>query len=153
MKNIEQYRKRDVQFIQHLHVGDWKLKVYGITADSQPVPTEIITQAIETIPSFLPLPAKTDDRYGVGFLIIHIGTLRNWFLLDWWEYEDILCHKLFSSPLKDFEQITPETESSVMACVHELRVINFESETWINTVLSETNTNGIENYINEIYNR
>jgi hypothetical protein len=89
----------------------------------------------------------SEDRYGVGFLIIHQGTMRNWFLLDWWEYEDILFHRLFSSPLSSPDTITPEEDSSVAACVHELRVINFESEAWIKTVLSNDSEPDFDEYL------
>ena len=86
-------------------------------------------------------------RYGVGFLIIHQGTMRNWFLLDWWEYEDILFHRLFSSPLSSPDTITPEDDSSAVACVHELRVINFESEAWTKTVLSNDSEPDFDEYL------
>ena len=97
---------------------------------------------------YLPQPAVTKWRYGVGFLIIHHGTMRNWFLLDWWENEDIIHHQLFSSPLDDPESITAETDKSLIACVHELRIINFESEAWIKTVLCSGETPSFENYLN-----
>ena len=76
-----------------------------------------------------------------------MNSLLNWFLLDWWEYEDILFHNLFSSPLSDPNSITPEQDSSAVACVHELRVINFESEAWTKTVLGEESEQNFDEYM------
>jgi hypothetical protein len=73
--------------------------------------------------------------------------MRNWFLLDWWEQTDILHHQLFSSPLNDPNMITAETDKSLIACVHELRVVSFESEAWINSVLSTSPDENFEKYL------
>jgi hypothetical protein len=59
----------------------------------------------------------TEQRYGVGFLIIHHGTMRNWYLLDWWEKGDIIHQKLFSSPLDKPGSISVEPDKSLIACV------------------------------------
>ncbi len=147
MKKITPYVKRQVEFIRRVESGDWRLKIYGISASSKSVSHDIVDKAVARVLPNLPEPAHTANRYGAGFLIIHQGTLRNWFLLDWWEFEDILCHKLFSSPLDDPDAITPERESSAFACVHELRVINFESQAWIKTVLGDNPKSGVEAYL------
>ena len=148
MTTIEPYIKRPAKFIKQVEFGDWRIKVYGISANTISVPDELVTKAIDKVLPHLPQPANTEDRYGAGFLIIHQGTLRNWFLLDWWEYEDILFHNLFSSPLADPNSITPVQESSAVACVHELRVINFESEAWTKTVLGENSEPNFDEYMN-----
>jgi hypothetical protein len=148
MTTIAPYVKRSAKFIRQVEVGGWRIKVYGISANRILVPDELVKKAIDKVLPHLPQPANTEDRYGVGFLIIHQGILRNWFLLDWWEYEDILFHNLFSSPLTDTNSITPEQESSAVACVHELRVINFESEVWTKTVLGESSEPNFDEYMN-----
>ncbi len=148
MTTIEPYIKRPAKFIKQVEFGDWHIKVYGISAITKSVPDELVTKAIGKVLPHLPQPANTEDRYGAGFLIIHQGTLRNWFLLDWWEYEDILFHNLFSSPLTDPNSITPQQESSAVACVHELRVINFESEAWTKTVLGKDSESSFDEYMN-----
>jgi hypothetical protein len=83
-------------------------------------------------------------------VIIHRGTLRNWFSLDWWEYEDILFHKLFSSPLDEIASVTAE-ESSAIACVHELKIISFENNAWINTTLSDGGDRDFSNYLSQTF--
>ena len=147
MNTISSYIKRPVKFLKQVNAGNWRIKVYGISEASKSLPEELVNEAVNTVLPHLPKQAMTEDRYGVGFLIIHQGNLRNWFLLDWWEYEDILFHRLFSSPLKSPNSITPEKDNSVAACVHELRVITFESEAWIKTVLSHDYEPGFDEYL------
>ena len=147
MNTIEPYIKRPVKFLKQVNSGNWRIKAYGISAKLESLPEELVNEGVNTVLPHLPEPPVSGDRYGVGFLIIHQGTLRNWFLLDWWEYEDILFHRLFSSPLSSPDIITPEDDSSATACVHELRVINFESEAWTKTVLSNDSEPDFDEYL------
>ena len=78
--------------------------------------------------------------------------MRYWFLLDWWEKEDIIHHKLFSSPLETPSAITAEADKSLIACVHELGVITFESEAWIKTVLGHDDNPDFEKYLELRFN-
>ena len=148
MHDFEPYVERSLDFIGQHDAEGWRIKVYAISATSLPLPEEIVSQGIKTVMKFLPQPALTEWRYGVGFLTIHHGTMRNWFLLDWWENEDIIHHLLFSSPLDKPGSITAEPDKSLIACVHELRVINFESAAWIKTVLCSDKKPSFENYLN-----
>jgi hypothetical protein len=148
MDTITPYIKRPVKFIKQVEFAGWRLKIYGISAVSKPVPNELIVSIIDKIQSHLPKTINVENCYGVGFLIIHAGVLRNWFLLDWWGYEDVLFHKLFSSPLNNSNLITLENESSIIACVHELRVINFESNAWITTILNKDFKPNLDEYMN-----
>ncbi len=78
--------------------------------------------------------------------------MRYWFLLDWWEKEDIIHHKLFSSPLDQPSAITAEADKCLIACVHELRVITFESEAWIKTALGPDDKSDFEKYLKLRFN-
>ena len=139
-----------MEFRKEAKSNGWRLKVYGISTGDEPVSEDLVDRGLRSLLSELPDPALSEDRYGVGFVIVHRGSLRNWFSLDWWEYEDILFHKLYSSPLNNPADITAE-ESSAIACVHELKIINFESEAWIKTVLSDDATPNFEKYLSERY--
>ena len=147
MQQLPAYKKRKVQFINQATHNDWRIKVYGISVSSKPLAEELVCNALNILLPNLPEAAITDQRYGVGFLIIHQGTMRNWFLLDWWETEDIMHHLLFSSPLDAPDSITAEPDTSLIACVHELQVINFESEAWIKTMLSAKNPSDLNAYL------
>ena len=147
MHTFEPYDTRQLQFIAQVDSEGWSIKVYGISAKSLPLPEELVSGGTKTVLSHLPKPALTEHRYGVGFLIIHQGTMRNWILLDWWENEDIMHHLLFSSPLDNPSAIAAEPDKSLIACVHELKVINFESEAWIKTVLCKNAEPSFERYL------
>ena len=150
MTRIEPYKPRDVEFRKEVAFDGWRLKVYGISTGDEPVSSDLVETGLSAILSSLPQPAFSEDRYGVGFVIIHRGSLRNWFSLDWWEYEDILFHNLYSSPLDKPSDVTAE-ESAAIACVHELKIINFETEAWIQTVLSSNASPNFEKYLRERY--
>ena len=152
VNNIEPYEKRPVEFLKQVSSGGWRIKVYGISAKSEPLSKELVSEGIKAVLSHLPQPALAEQRYGVGFLIIHQGTMRNWFLLDWWENEDIMHHRLFSSPLNNPNSITSEPDRSLIACVHELRIISFESEAWIKTVLCKDCEPSFDEYLKLSFN-
>ena len=150
MTKIEPYQPREVEFRKEAKSNGWRLKVYGISTGDEPVSDDLVETGLRSLLLELPDPAFSEDRYGIGFVIIHRGSLRNWFSLDWWEYEDILFHKLYSSPLDNPADITAE-ESSAIACVHELKIINFESEAWIKNVLTKNVSLNFEKYLNDRY--
>ncbi|MFQ5589175.1 MAG: hypothetical protein ACE5F7_10080 [Nitrospiria bacterium] len=147
MHDFEPYIKRSIKFIGQENPKGWRIKIYGISQASAPLPEDLVSEGIKRVLPHLPQPALTAQRYGLGFLIIHQGTMRNWFLLDWWEKNDILHHRLFSSSLDDPGATTAEKDQSLIACVHELRVINFEREAWIKTVLCMDGIPRFERYL------
>ena len=147
MHKFNPYISRPIKFIDQVRSNDWRIKVYGISAQSKPLPKEVVSVGMNNVLSHLPQPSLSEQRYGVGFMIIHHGTMRNWYLLDWWEKEDIIHHKLFSSPLDKPGSISIEPDKSLIACVHELRVVTFESEAWIKTVLCQDDKPSFENYL------
>ncbi len=147
MHNFDPYVIRPIEFIDQVNSKGLRIKVYGISAKSKPLPIEVVAAGMKSVLSHLPQPPLTEQRYGVGFMVIHHGTMRNWYLLDWWENEDIIHHKLFSSPLDKPSSVSPEPDKSLIACVHELKVVTFESEAWINTVLCKDDEPRFENYL------
>ena len=152
MHNFETYKKRAIKFLEQTDFDGWRIKIYSITADSQNLPTYLITEGKNVVLTHLPQPAVTEQRYGVGFLIIHQGTMANWFLLNWWGNEDIIHHQVFSSPTNEPSKISPVADKSIMACVYELEVYSFEREAWIDTVLSNAKGPDFEKYLRERLN-
>ena len=148
MHSFDPYVVRPIKFLDQVNSKGWRIKVYGLSAKSNPLTKEAVAEGVKNVLPHLPQPALTEQRYGVGFMIIHHGTMRNWYLLDWWEKEDIIHHKLFSSPLDQPGSISAEPDKSLIACVHELRVMTFESEAWIKTVLCEEDERSFDRYLN-----
>ena len=147
MFKIPPYKKRKVQYINQAKHNGWRIKVYGISASDNSLTNGLVNNVVDSLLTKLPKMAITEHCYGVGFLIIHQGTMRNWFLLDWWETEDIMHQLLFSSLLETPHIITAESDTSLIACVHELRVINFESNAWICSMLNENKESNLDEYL------
>lgn len=143
--SFTEYKKRNVTFFKAVKHDNWDMKVYGINLDTIPNKNNM-THLLSKLPS----PALTEIRYGLGFLIIHKGVVANWFLLNWWEQEDILHQKLFSSPIEDFGNINAVKEQSILACVHELEIYSFESSAWKEHILSQKIAN-FKGYLNATY--
>lgn len=152
MNSFNKYEPRPIQFLGIEQTHGWRTKLYGISVGPDGVSKKTVTEAKSSILQLLPQPAVTDERYGLGFLIIHAGVLANWFLLDWWENEDIAHQLVFSSPTADPSAITPVSDKSVMACVHELKIHSFESDAWIKNVLSKPNNPDFDEYLNTVLN-
>ena len=112
------YQCRPIRFLELVEHRGWRIKLYGIRyGGSRVEPDEILVEsARRQVLDALPLPAVTDQRYGVGFLIIHQGQHNNWFLLDWWFEQEILKQKLFYSPPSD--STTHRTSRSRPACLY-----------------------------------
>lgn len=119
------YKKRAIKFLDEVDTEGWRMKIYGITADSEHLPVNFILGSKNAILANLPSPAATDQRYDVGFLIIHRSPMENWFLLNWWGDENIIHQQVFSSPTNDLSKIIPVDDKSIVACVYEIEVYSF----------------------------
>ena len=150
------YKTRPVRYLHLAEHEGWRIKVYGIRYSEDgsvyEVDRHIAELAQRAMLSQLPLPAITDSRYGIGFLIIHQGQHRNWLLLDWWYDQEILKQLLFSSPIDQPDHITP-AESDLLACTWELAIHGFERQAWIDHVLNNPAGPDIEGYLGQVLNK
>jgi hypothetical protein len=128
------YAQRNVRFLEIYRTEGWILKLYGIAWQGSAPHIEVVEQAKRATARVLPSPAETENRYGVGFVIIHDGQDARWLLVDWWELESILHHQLLTMPLDGGAPFEP-APPGMTACVWELPVILFERDAWVNTVL------------------
>lgn len=138
------YKRREVTFLKILKSGDWNIKMYGINLKN------LANKSIELfIKSKLPSPALTQNRYGMGFLILHKGVVANWVMLNWWGYEDVVHQKIFTAD-DEFRTVKAVKDDSIMACVHELDIYNFESNAWKKNILSLQKPD-FDGYLKDIY--
>ena len=145
--NLRQpYEQRSVRFLETWQIDDWVLKVYGIAYRGD-VPREQTVAAARPIAAdALPRPARSDERYGVGFVIVHEGQDACWLLIDWWGFESVLHHRLFMSEL-DGEAKFVAAPPFMTACVWELPVLTFERDAWVETVLSRPDDPDVAGYL------
>jgi len=150
--NTIRHKKRPIRFIRLWEQSGWRAKLYGISEFSE-FPDDVFLEAGEKVAEqILPLPAITSQRYGLAFITVHTAKMFNQVIVDWWERENELRHRVFKAepeaPL-DFREIT---ESGEAFCVWELRVISFERDAWVNFVLDGKNGPDIEGYLRQKLN-
>lgn len=143
------YQPRPIHFLELWKPDDWQLKVYGISARGEHPSPALVAAAKELALKELPRPAVTDNRYGVGFLIVHEGADGSWVLVDWWVRENMLKNLVFNAPAgrtaaEDFRSVTP---TGLCACVWELHVMHFERTAWITSVLDREGGPDLEEYL------
>lgn len=141
------YRPRSIRRCGLLAHEGWRVKVYGIAARQRQPGAALFEAAQKLAFAHLPSPAVAPGRYGVGVLIVHEGEDGNYVLLDWWEGENMLQHRVFRAPSWDplaFRRCSPE---ECAFCVWELHVLHFEREAWIDNALGAPGAPNLEAYL------
>lgn len=135
----EAYKPRTIRFLELWEASGWQLKVYGI-AYGRPLPRpELVTAAKRVAHQRLLESASNQKNYGMGFLGVHDGRTANFVFVDWWAEENELHHHVYVSPTDKPEMLEYVTPTGLVACVWDLRVLSFERQTWIDTVLKNPN--------------
>ncbi len=146
MRLQEPHRTRPIRFIELWQEATWKLKVYGISYQ-RPLPRPELIEAAKRIARPHLLPVNGHKHYGVGFLGVHDGRGANFVFVDYWADENELHHHVYVSPSDKpelFEYVTP---TGLIACVWDLRVMWFEREAWVETVLANPSGPDLERYL------
>jgi hypothetical protein len=138
---------RPIRFLELWQPDGWRMKVYGI-AYGQPTPCRELVEAGQKIAqeTLATMAAKT-RHYSVGFVGIHDGRTGNFVFVDWWTDENELHHHVFISPLDKPTQLFDITATGPHFCVWDLRVIGFERDAWLATVLRNPGGPDIEAYL------
>jgi hypothetical protein len=144
------YAERLVRFIGIWEMNGWSLKVYGISATRDPSDKDTVSSVMiesgRQIAEAVFTRDPTTNSYGLGYIIFHEGRLANWLLLDWWADEIQIRHQLYRSDSADpagFQRVT----SDLIACIWELRVVEFEREAWIQTMLKSPSRPDVQRYL------
>ena len=144
---ITPYTKRPIRFLEIWQRGGWRLKVYGI-AYGRPMPRPELVEAAKAVAqqrlSSVPEPSR---HYCVGFLGVHDGRTANFVFVDWWAEENELHHHVYVSPTDEPSRFTYATPTGLTACVWDLRVMAFERQAWLDTVLTRADGPELEAYL------
>ena len=147
LKLQEPYQTRPIRFLELWEEAGWKLKVYGI-AYRRAFPRPELVQAAKRIAQpHLQQAASPGQGYGVGFLGVHDGRGANFVFLDYWADENELHHHVYISPSDQPAQLEYATPSGLIACVWDLRVLCFERQAWLDTVLANPGGPDLEAYL------
>ncbi|MBX3747035.1 MAG: isochorismatase [Verrucomicrobiae bacterium] len=152
MKPLQPYEPRPIRFLEIWEHAGWRLKVYGI-AYRRPAPRpELVQAAMRVAAERLNAIPCCLLHYSVGFLGIHDGRTANFVFVDWWADENELHHHVYISPTNDPEALDYRTPTGLAACVWDLRVIGFERDAWLTTVLRNPTGPDLEEYLRTTLN-
>jgi hypothetical protein len=150
--NLGPYEPRPIRFLEVWRHGDWKLKVYGIAhGRATPCPAliaaakRVVADRLDSVPQSIP-------HYSVGFLGIHDGRTSNFVFVDWWADENELHHHVYVSPKDEPQRLNYATPTGAIACVWDLRVLAFERQSWLDTVLKPAGNVNLDAYLEQQLN-
>ena len=144
---LQPYRARAIRFLELWRESGWQVKIYGISPVNKPFEDRLRSVAKEIARKKLLHQQITATRYGVGCVTIHPAQMFNQIIVNWWERENELRHHVFKAYPEtpfSFEDITVTGEAF---CIWELRVIGFERQAWLDTVLVNPNGPDVEKYL------
>lgn len=147
LKISHEFRPRPARFLGIEEFGDWRMKVYGLTAEHQRLLPELITEAKKLARNVV--PQTLSDEYGVGFIGVHCGRDSNFVFIDWWANENELHHHVFCSSLEQPLDLRRAAEG-VSACVWDLQVIWFERNAWVDKVLNNARGPDLDAYLQKV---
>lgn len=139
----ETYKKRPIRFLELWQNDGWTMKIYGISYQNDYPNENLVDKAKVLALKTLPVPAITNNRYGVGYIGVHDGAGANFIFIDWWSNENELNHHVYVATDENPYQFEDYTSTGLIACCWDMKVLSFERDSWVQTVLN--NPNGIPN--------
>jgi RimJ/RimL family protein N-acetyltransferase len=149
---ITSYQRRPIRFLDLWTHGAWRLKLYGISSDRAEPRNELIDAAKDVAADRLASIPASMKHYSVGFLGVHDGKTANFVFVDWWADENELHHHVYISPTEDPARLEYATPSGLVACVWDLRLMDFERQAWLDTVLQRGGSPDLDAYLEQRLN-
>lgn len=134
MQLQEPYQPRPIRFLELWQTAGWTLKLYGI-AYRRPIPRPELLVAAKEVATAQLASIQTKNHYHLGFMGVHDGRGANFVFVDYWAEENELHHHVYVSPATQPAKLEYVTPAGLIACVWDLRVICFERQAWLETVL------------------
>ena len=145
------YRPRPLRFMRLEQLGDWRLKLYSIALPGKTPRPELVDATLSLAPHVFPHPAVSDDRYGVGLVIVHDAATFGIALYYWWQSANELHQRIYTSPLDDPARLTKLLDPAA-GCVWEMGILDFERRAWIDDVLANPGGPDLERYLSRRLN-
>lgn len=137
------HEKRQIRCVEMLQLSGWTLKIYYI---GDTIDTQFIIKAKDIAKKALPKIPYSNERYGIGFIIVHPAKLFNQITIDWWENVNELRHRVFKANPQNGYLFNDITYRGEPFCVWELKVIGYERDMWVNLVLNNNDVNRFQIY-------
>jgi hypothetical protein len=146
---LPEYKPRAVRCLDLLAFDGWRLKLYGIAYRGERPGQALLDAAVAAAREWLPRPAVTDDRYGVGFVGAHEGRGDNFVFVDWWGGEDELHHHGWRSGYEEPGRLRASGPDDFTACAWDLVVIGHERTAWVRHVLARAEGPDLDAYLGD----
>lgn len=143
----EPYASRSIRFLRLWEERGWRMKVYGIAYRREKPAPRLVAAALRLTGNCLPDPAVTATRYGVGYVGVHQGRGSNLVFVDWWEDENELHHRVFTSTPDHPGVFQDRTATPLTACVWDLAVMGFERQAWVASALQAPGRPDLGRYV------
>jgi hypothetical protein len=152
------FSARPIRFRDVVTHDGWRLKRYAISAGrAAGIEHATADVAMADWPDFaagrelalgeLPLPARTAERPGVGFLVEHRGAGADYLVLGWWDRENELPMRVVVRE-QEAGAVWRPARTSESFCVWDLQVMAFERDAYVATVLAPDADHGaIDAYV------
>lgn len=141
------YQSRTIRFLEMVENDGWRMKVYGIAYRRDEPDSRLVGRALALADGCLPRPSVNPTRYGVGFIGVHQGRGSNLVFVDWWEDENELHHRVFTSLPQAPLAFEDRTGADLLACVWDLAVIGFERQAWVAAALLAAGPPDLDRYL------
>ncbi|MGD8560391.1 MAG: isochorismatase [Gammaproteobacteria bacterium] len=148
----EPYKLRPIRYLGLWALKNWRMKVYGIAYDKDMPQANLINAAKRIAEQTVTQCDETVKHYNVGFVGIHEGKTGNFVFISWWANENELHHHVYTSVSEQPEDLVYMTPTGLAACTWDLRVMCFERDAWVDSVLKKYPEPDIEDYLKRILN-
>ena len=156
VKISEKYEDRPVDFGGVWENDGWKFKIYRITHKKNTSADEKTLNiakdfAKEVIADYTAKYNDAAPSYGFGYIILHKGMDSNFIAVNWWSGENMLVTRSMLAPLNDPYNYFEITESGMNVCVWDMKVHNFERNSWVENILANPTAPETAKYMDNIY--
>jgi hypothetical protein len=127
------YAPRPIRYLGTWNPGGYAIKLYGITVGPA-VDRADFEKALALAAEELPQPARTPQRPGAGFAVLHQGRDADSLVLGWWDRDTELPLRIFVLPAG--EKAWREAWGSESIGVWDMQVMWFERGAYVATLLT-----------------
>jgi hypothetical protein len=134
---FERYEPRQVSRLDPLSFPSVDMKAYALVASGQSIEDGFLAEAERfVVREVLPSIAETGDNNGLGFLIVHPGSLGLSVVAHWWIQGSVLCQRFYRRLYVDDTPLNMAARPSI-GCVWEMAIIQQEQTIWKETMMTE----------------
>jgi hypothetical protein len=131
---MKPFHPRSISFLRLQSHRGWQVKLYSIALEAPVVDESRFRGGLEFALDALPDPARSMEREGVAFCILHQGRGIDYTVLAWWDRENEMPLRVF---VRDGGADWRPAQGAESVCVWDLQVIAFERDRYVETILAD----------------